>query len=314
MIPFQFGCLAMTPVGSQADWVEQARRAEARGFATLQVSDHFDRTPLPPLIALAAAAQVTSSIRLGTLVLDNDFRHPAVLAKEIAGLDVLSGGRVEIGLSAGWLDGDYEVSGIAKDRPGVRIARLSQAVQIIKAVLAEAGPATLDTGHYAVRGLVSTPPAVQQPHPPLLLGGGAPRMLTLAAREADIVGVNMRNDEGRSGPVAARSAYRDAIDEKVTFVRDVAGQHGRDPLLHVIAYWAEVTEHPREALERKIAQLGIPVNADDIVDSPHCLVGPLNALIERLAEMRERWGVSYVTVYERDSASIAPLLAALAQP
>jgi len=136
---------------------------------------------------------------------------------------------------------------------------------------------------------VSTPPAEQQPHPPLLLGGGG-------------------------GPVAARSAYRDAIDDKVMLVRDVAGQHGRDPLLHVIAYWAEVTEHPREAVERKIAQLSIPVNADDIVDSPHCLVRPLNALIERVAEMRDRWGFSYVTVYERDSASIAPLLTALAQP
>lgn len=243
----RFGCLAMTPTRSRQEWLDQARQTEERGFSTLQVSDHFVRTPLAPLVALSAAAQVTSTIRLGTLVLDNDFRHPAVLAKEISTLDQLSDGRVELGLGAGWLDEDYEVSGITMDSPGARINRLAEAVQVLRGAFTGDAVSTKGT-HYRADGLRAVPHPVQRPAPPLLLGGGGPRVLRLAARHADIVGINLLNAEGHTGPGSARSAYEDAIDEKVAVVRAAATEAGRDPQLHVIAYWAEVTDEPESAI------------------------------------------------------------------
>jgi probable F420-dependent oxidoreductase len=281
--PFRFGCLAMTPVQDRAQWLDQARAAEANGFGTLQVTDHFVRTPLAPMLALAAAAQVTSTITLGTLVLDNDFRHPAMLAKEVATLDLLCDGRLELGLGAGWLAEDYEISGIAFDSPGKRITRLAETVKRL----------------------------VEQPHPPLLLGGGGPRMLTLAAQQADIVGVNLMNAEGFTGAKAGASAYAEATDAKVQLIRAASAHRGTDLPLHVIAYWTEVTENPREAIERKIAQLGIPVTPDELASSPHCLIGPLAYLQERLIEQRERWGFSYVTFYQRDAVNCAELVTSM---
>jgi len=308
----RFGCLAMTPTRSRQEWLDQARQTEERGFSTLQVSDHFVRTPLAPLVALSAAAQVTSTIRLGTLVLDNDFRHPAVLAKEISTLDQLSDGRVELGLGAGWLDEDYEVSGITMDSPGARINRLAEAVQVLRGAFTGDAVSTKGT-HYRADGLRAVPHPVQRPAPPLLLGGGGPRVLRLAARHADIVGISLLNAEGHTGPGSARSAYEDAIDEKVAVVRAAATEAGRDPQLHVIAYWAEVTDEPESAIRRKIDQLGIPVTPKQLVHSPHCLIGPLGYLTDRIAQLRERWGFSYFTLYDRDAQSCASLVSALAE-
>lgn len=306
---FRFGQLNMRPAATRKEWCDRARRAESVGFSTFQVSDHFDRSPAAPLLLLAAVAQATSTIRLGTLVLDNDFRHPAVLAKELATLDVLSDGRLEVGIGAGWMPADYAVSGLPFDPPGQRVDKLEESVAILDAVLGGAGPVTLTGRHYAVTDLQSRPAPVQRPRPPLLVGGARRRVLTLAARLADVVSVNIDVGEGRVGEASTRSAFAAAIDEKIGWVRAAAGP--REPELHLVAYWAQVTDHPEEVAAARIAAAGLGVTPCELLASPQCLIGPRQHLVERLHEARERWGFSYVTVYDADADSLAPVVAEL---
>ena len=308
--PFRFGQLMMLPAKSRAEWLDEVRRVEATGYASLQVTDHTDRTPMAPLIALTAAAQVSSTLRLGTLVLANDFRRPAVLAKEVATLDLLSDGRAEIGLGAGWLQTDYEQAGVDLDRPGVRIERLAETVDILRG-FQSGEPTTYRGKHYSVTGLPSVPPPVR-PQVPLLLGGGGRRILTLAAERADVVSVNFMITEGYTGPMAARSGLEAATDEKIALVRTAAAAVGRDPELHLVAYWAEVSDDPEAAIRRQIAKTGIPISPEEVVSSPHCLIGPLSFLKERLAELRERWGFSYVSIHDRNAGGCAELVGAMA--
>jgi probable F420-dependent oxidoreductase len=305
--PFRFGQLAMLPPTSRAAWTDQVRAAEADGYSSIQVTDHTDRTPMAPLVALAAAAQVSSSLRLGTLVLANDFRHPAFLAKEVATLDLLSDGRVELGLGAGWLQTDYDQAGIELRRPGVRIDRLAETLDILDG-FSSGGPTSYRGAHYRVTDLPTVPAAVQRPHVPLLLGGGGRRVLTLAARRADIVGVNLMNAEGFSGSRATRSALERATDEKIAVIREVAAAAGRDPELHLVAYWAEVADDVDAAVERQIKKTGMPITPEEVMTSPHCLIGPLGALKERLAQLRERWGFSYISIHDRNSAGCTALV------
>lgn len=308
--PFRFGQLMMQPATNRAGWLDEVRRVEATGYASLQVTDHTDRTPIAPLVALSAAAQVSSTLRLGTLVLANDFRHPAVLAKEVATLDLLSDGRAEVGLGAGWLSSDYDQSGIELVRPGLRIERLAETMDILRGF--QSGEPTTYLGrHYAVTALPSLPSPVR-PHIPLLLGGGGKRILTLAAQRADIVSVNFMISEGYTGPRAASSGLDAATDEKVALIREVTATAGRDVELHLVAYWAEVSADVQTAVARQIAKTGIPISPEDVVRSPHCLVGPLSFLKERLAELRERWGFSYVSIHDRNAEGCAALVAAMA--
>ena len=309
--PFRFGQLAMRPAATRAEWLERARRAEAQGFATFQVSDHFDRSPAAPLLTLAAVAQATSTIGLGTLVLNNDLRQPAVLAKELATLDVLCDGRLEVGIGAGWMTADYEVSGIPFEPAGRRVDKLAGTLAILTATLNGPGPVTLTGEHYAVLELRSIP-APRRPRTPLLVGGGRPRVLTLAARTADVVSVNFDVSEGRVGPRAARSASTDATDEKLGWVRAAAAGRPVVPELHLVAYWSQMTDRPEEVAAARIAALGLPVTPEELLASPHCLIGPRERLVERLLELRERWGFSYVTVYDSDADSLAPVVADLA--
>ena len=309
-LPFRFGVLAMRPASTRVEWLERGRRAEGQGFGTFQVSDHFDRSPAAPLLTLAAVAQSTATIGLGTLVLDNDFRHPAVLAKELATLDVLCDGRLEVGLGAGWMSADYAVSGIPFEPAGRRIDKLAETLAILSAVLSGPDPVTSTGKHYAVRELRSIP--APRRRPPLLVGGGRPRVLALAARTADVVSVNFDVSEGRVGPRATRSASAGATDEKLGWIRAAAADRPTQPELHLVAYWSQVTDRPEEAAAARIAALGLPVTPAELLASPHCLIGPHAALVERLLELRERWGFSYVTVYDSDAESLAPVVGDLA--
>lgn len=303
----EFGVLMMDAVTSRAQWRDRVRRMEDDGLSTLHATDHFDRAPVSPLLALAAAAQVTSRIRLGTLVLNNDFRQPAVLAKEIASLSVLCDGRLEIGVGAGWMDNDYDVSGIVREPAGRRIDRLAGTLELLRA-LSGGEAVDLDAPGVAVRDLRNVP-ALAAPLR-LFVGGGGRRVLTLAGRTADVVGVNFDVREGKLGAHATASASADATDEKVGWVRAAAGN--RDPLLHLVAYWSEVTEDPQGAAARRIAALGLDLTPDQLLASPHALIGPKGAVLERLAELRERWGFGYVSFYEQDLPSMLPVLDRLA--
>lgn len=301
------GVLMMEPVRSAAQWRDRVRRVEDSGATTLQVSDHFDRSPISPLIALAAAAAHSTRLRLGTLVLNNDFRHPAVLAKELASLQTLCSGRLEVGIGAGWMDADYTVSGIPREPAGRRIERLEQTARLLRAVLeAGTGPVDVAEGDVRLTAFRNVPPVEKVP--PLLIGGGGRRVLTAAGRLADIVGINFDVREGRVGRHAVRSASRAATEEKIAWVRAAAGE--RRPVLHMMIYWAEVTEQPAEAARRRIAALGLEMSPEEMLASPHCLIGPPGAVAERVAELRERLGIGYLSFYEADLSSIAPVLLA----
>jgi probable F420-dependent oxidoreductase len=306
----EFGALMMAPVASAGQWRDRVRRIEDAGLATLQVSDHFDRSPVSPLLALAAAAQVTSRVRLGALVLNNDFRHPAVLAKEVASLQVLSDGRLEVGVGAGWMDNDYEVSGIVREPAGQRIDRLAGTLDLLRALFprdpGEPAGVTLDRPGIAVRDLRNVPAPATSPR--LFVGGGGRRVLTLAGRTADVVGINFDVREGRLGAHATASASVAATDEKVAWVRAAAGE--RAPILHLVAYWSEITDDPAGAAARRIAAMGLDLSPEQLLASPHCLIGPAGRVAERLAELRERWGFGYVTFYEADLGSMLPVLTA----
>lgn len=310
--PFRFGVLSMQPLTSPTDLVHRARLAEETGYSTFQVSDHFARSPFSPLLALAAVATATSTLRLGTLVLDNDFRHPAVLAKEVATLDVLCCGRLELGLGAGWMTDDYATSGIPFDTAGTRIARLGETLSVLRAVLGPVQPASFAGEHFSVTDMTSVPRPVQAGGPVILVGGGRPKVLALAAANADVVSVNMDVSEGRVGVRAARSAYAEATDEKLGWVRAAAGDRFDSLELHLMAYWSQITDDPLAVAAERITRAGLEITPEDLLASPHCLIGPLEVLVERLLERRERWGFSYVTFYDSDAEGCAPLVKALA--
>ena len=184
---FRFGVQLHTATSGEA-WTGAARRAEDLGYSTLFLPDHFG-DQLAPVPALMAAADATTTLRVGALVWDNDYKHPVVQAKEAATIDVLSGGRVEFGIGAGWMTSDYEQAGIPKDRAGVRIARMVEALAVYRGHWGD-GPFDFEGEHYRIAGLDGFPKPVQRPGPPILIGGGGPKVLAIAAEHADIVGVN----------------------------------------------------------------------------------------------------------------------------
>jgi probable F420-dependent oxidoreductase len=298
---FRFGVNCVTT--SLTEWQSAARRAESLGYDTLIAQDHFGNQ-LAPLLALVAAAAVTTRIRLATLVLDNDFRHPAVLAKEAATLDVLSEGRLELGLGAGWLQSDYAKSGLSFDAPSQRIARLAEATQILKRFFCEVEPITFRGAHYAIENLETLPRPAQQPRPPLMLGGRQQKMLSLAAREADIVGISLLDPRGPHMPEPPSFA------QKVGWVREAAGARFDDLELHVNASLVEVSDNPDEsAIERVMARTRR--TRQQVLESPGTLVGGVPAIVETLHARREQYGISYYVVRARAMDAFAPVVARL---
>ncbi|HET7487616.1 MAG TPA: TIGR03621 family F420-dependent LLM class oxidoreductase [Acidimicrobiales bacterium] len=288
---FRFGVKVRSAAGAGA-WRAQARAMEDLGYDTLVMPDHPD-DQWAPLVALAAAAAATTTIRLGTMVLANDFRHPAVLAKELATLDVLSEGRLEVGMGAGWQPGDYETLGLAFDPPAARVARLEAAVPLLKARWAD--------------GL---PPPAQRPHPPVLVAGGGRRVLALAAREADIVGFNTTLAAGAWGPEAARAALAGPFRERVEWVREQAGERFGALELHCNTAVCMVGADPRAMAEAMAP--GLDITPEEALDVPMALVGSVDQLCETLERRRELFGFSYWCVPAASAEAFAPVIARLA--
>lgn len=305
--PFRFG-LTLERTSNQDQIAEQARRAEELGYSCMVMTDHLDARN-GPLVTITAAALATTSLRVGTLVLCNDYRHPVVLAKELATLDRISGGRLEIGIGAGWMTTDYEQAGLPKDRPGVRIARLAEAVSVLDGCFGD-GPFDFAGEYYTISGLDAAPMPVQRPRPPLLMAGGGPRMLTLAAQRADIVAVNVNLRSGVIDESVATDATAEATDRKVALVRDVAGDRFDDIELSVGVFIAAITDDRQSFAEALAPGFGLTV--EQALGAPHALFGTVDECIAALEERRERWGISYVTIPAEAAVEFAPVIGRLA--
>lgn len=287
-------------------WLDSARELEALGYSTVFVPDHLDEGP-GPLAAMAAFAAVTDTVKVGALVLDCDFRHPAILARELATIDQIAEGRLEVGLGAGWKRADYDSSGIPMDRAGVRVGRLQEHAAVLRG-LWSGEPFSFEGEHYEISDLTGTPAPFTPGGPPLLVGGGAPRLLRWAGATADIVGVNASIHSGEIDEAAAQDALAERIDEKVGWVREGAGDRFDDLELNAWLAAAEITDD-RDLVEGLAALFG--TDADSLQASPLTLVGSRGALAERLHERRERWGYSYHVIPGDKARDFAPLVAEL---
>jgi probable F420-dependent oxidoreductase len=305
--PFRFG-VQCANASSRAGWADLARRVEDNGYSVLTMPDHFNQQ-LAPVPALMAAADATTTLRVGALVWDNDYKHPVVLAKELATMDVLSDGRLEIGLGAGWMITDYEQAGIAYDTAGVRIDRFVEGLTVIKGAMAE-GSFSFAGSHYNVTDFTGTPKPVQAPCPPILIGGGGKRVLSIAAREADIIGINGTLHAGVFGPEAIASMTAEAVDSKVAIVRNAAGDRFAHIELNMRVFMVQVTDDRAGSLQLLAHTLSVEQSM--IEESPFALIGPPAKLAEDLLARREKWGFSYISVGAEDVESFAPVVAQLA--
>lgn len=304
--PFRFGIQASNAATAK-DWAELARRVEDNGYSCLTMPDHFT-DQLAPVPALMAAASATSTLRVGALVWDNDYKHPVVLAKELATIDLLSEGRLEIGLGAGWMISDYEQAGMPYDPAPVRIDRFVEGLAIIRRAMG-GERFSFDGTHYRVDGYAGRPLPAQRPCPPILIGGGGKRVLGIAGREADIVGINGTMHEGRIGPGTLSTMTADAVDEKVGFVREAAGDRFAKIEMNIRIFMARVTDEREKALVELAAGLGHSVDALEAM--PFALFGSPAKIVEDLLARRERWGFSYIILGPEQLESFAPVVAEL---
>jgi probable F420-dependent oxidoreductase len=305
---FRFG-VQVSKASTATDWAELARRVEGAGYDVLTMPDHFT-DQLAPMPALMAAASATTTLRVGALVFDNDYKHPVVMAKELATMDVLSNGRTEIGLGAGWMISDYEEAGIQYDSPKVRIDRFIEGLAIIKGVMQD-GPFSFSGDHYTITNYEGHPKPVQRPVPPILIGGGGKRVLSFAAREADIIGINGTLTAGVVGPEALSTMTAESVDEKVNIVADVAKSVGRlnDIEMNIRTFFVKVTNDRNKTVDGISQMFG--VSREMIDSSPFALIGSVESCIEQLLERREKWGFSYTIVGAENIDECAPIVAAL---
>lgn len=306
--PFRFA-IHIADAASDQDWRDKARLAEDLGYSTLYMPDHFIDTRLAPMPAIAMAAAVTETLRVGTLVLGNDYKHPAIVAKEAATIDLLSDGRLELGIGAGWMEVDYTALGIPHDTAGTRIDRLDEAVQVIKGCWGE-GAFSFSGKHYSIVEYEGTPSPVQQPGPPLLIGGGGRKVLSLAGREADIVGINPNLRAGAVTAEAVQTSLADHTLEKVGWVREAAGARFEEIELQIRYFLCAVTED-RVGLAEMMAP-GFGLTAQEALDSGVALVGTVDHIVEQMEQRREEWGVTYVVVGDDVAEQFAPVVARLA--
>jgi len=291
-----------------AAWASLARQAEDSGYDVVSLPDHLGEQ-FAPLPALTAVACATTRLRLSMFVLANDMRHPGILAKEVATLDVLSGGRVELGLGAGWDRGEYEALGIPFDRPSVRIARLEESVRAIRALLG--GEAVTHHGeHYQLTDLTVRPRVLQSGGVPIVLGGGGPKMLSLAARLGDIVSVASQND-GRSDPaILGPGITRAFVENQIGWVREAAGARFDQIELNLRLRLAFVGVDREE--QAKKSSEGMACSAEDLLGSPFCLFGSVEEVADQLLRARDELGFSYFTISQRHMEQMAPVVARVA--
>jgi probable F420-dependent oxidoreductase len=317
--PFRFSVQAYQ-AGSAREWTDVARRTENLGYSALFTTDHYfgpgsisdasghRPVDVAPIAACMAAAAVTTTLRVGCRVFCVDYHHPVVLAKELATLDLLSEGRLEVGLGAGWVAAEYAGLGVPMERPGVRIEKLRQVAELIKQHW-HGEPLDIDDSFVHASGFAGRPLPVQLPHPPILIGGGAPKVLRLAGSIADIVSINFNNAAGKLGAGSVATSSLEATAEKLSWIRDGAGDRFADLEIEIGAYFVAVRDDYQDVAEAMAQRFGVPVA--DLLEHPHALIGSVDEVCERLQQLRERLGVSYVNVAQRNMDDFAPVVARL---
>lgn len=298
MLPFRFA-LQTSIAESMSAWRERARKAEDLGYSALYLPDHFS-AQFGPLVAMTVAAEATTTLHVGTLVLNNGLRNPVVLAKEIATLGLAAEGRVEVGLGAGWLPSDYEEAGIEQEAPATRVDRLAESLMVLKALWSN-GETTFSGRYYEVRGARCDPRPTMLPR--VIVGGGSRRVLTLAAREADIVNVTVA--AGGDATIKATSVH---FDRCLAWVRAAAGDRFGSIELQITPFAVTIVGS-RRAAERSARMFGFA--GEDALDLPVLLIGTVDELCERLVAQRERWGFSTIVVTGDAMEAFAPVVARL---
>ena len=307
MAAFRFAMQASGAASPDA-WRDLARKCEDIGYSTLYLPDHLDEQ-WAPMVACSVAADATTTLRVGTLVLDNDFRHPVLAAREAATLDVVTDGRFEFGVGAGWLTADYDQSGIPMDRPSVRIARLAESLEIMRS-LWQTGTATFSGEHYQVPGAKCFPMPVTPGGPPLVIGGGGRRILTLAGRYASIVSVVPSLAAGYIGPEVAAEAILDRYLDRVRWAREAAGERADDLELQCWTAAVQVVPNADEVVE-SLAPV-FDLTPDQLRAAPLALIGTAPQIADTLRKRREELGFSYIVVHEAEMDALAPVIAELA--
>ena len=291
--PFRFGLQTHGPIEGMS-WTDTAKFAEQQGYSSLLVPDHF-HGQYGPMTALAAAAAVTTELKVGALVFGNDYRHPIMLAKEMATLDHIAEGRVEFGIGAGWMRTDYDQTGMVYDRPGLRIERMVESLQIIKRCWQE-GSFDFAGEHYQIDGYDGLPLPYTPGGPPVIIGGGGPRMLGVAAEHADIVAITANLRAGEVGADAISDSMPEAYDAKLARVGEVLGDRLDDTEINSLAMNTTITDNRDGALEFFAGMFGAP--KEHVAQTPALIVGSVDEIVETLQERRDRWGFNYVVVQQ----------------
>ena len=314
--PFRFGVQAYAPESGK-QWRELARKAESTGFSSFHLADHIIG-PGPALAAtghpvqtvaaipaMAVAAEATSTIKVGCRVLCVDYRNPVMLAKEVATLDFFSEGRLELGLGAGWLQGEYEAVGIPFDRAGVRLDRFEEVIGLLRASFAE-GELNIDTTHVHAVGFEAVPKPFTKSGPPIMIGGGAQRILTIAGREADIVSLNFNNSSGKLGAEGIGSSTAEHTDQKIQWIRNGAGERFDQIEIEIAAYFTVVTPDGAGTRAKMAPMFGM--TPEVFAEHPNVLIGSVDEICDRIVERRERFGISYTSFGASVMDSVIPVV------
>lgn len=302
MRQFRFG-LQLAEASSKEEWVRQARLAEELGYDVVVLPDHVG-DQLSPFPSLVSAGDATEKIRLGTFVIDNDFRHPLLLAQEAATVDLLTEGRLELGIGAGWMSQDYERLRMEFASPGIRLGRLKEAVEIVDLYFT-GEPFSFEGHHYEVGQHQPSPVPAQHPRPPLLIGGGGQQILEFAAKKADIVSVFLTSRSDGTG-FDSGELRATTHDQKIARVRAAAGERADSLELNVLLQYFEVTNNRAAVADEHAQQLG--TDRDDLLALPFELIGTIDQIVEDLIARRERFGISYITVFDKYMKDFAPVI------
>ncbi|AMY20994.1 LLM class F420-dependent oxidoreductase [Rhodococcus kroppenstedtii] len=318
--PFRFaaGGEGNPDEGGARRFVKLAQKAEELGYDSFMIPDHLGNQ-VGPIAALGALAVATDKIRLGTAVLANGFRHPAVLAKDATTIDQISGGRLEFGIGAGWMKEEYDKAGIAYESPGVRIEKLDESLTILD-VLLRGQECTFEGKHYQVRGLQGSPRPRQGPRPPIAVGGGGPRMLALAAKHADII--SLVPSTTKEGKLKLSEITMEKSIERVEVIRRAAGDRFADIELNWTITTILISDDREQTAEMVLGALdnGFPPNMDvdvkltveDVLRSPYIAIGSFEEIAEQVRGVRAATGMSYVGVFPTQMEAFAPVIPLLA--